>query len=248
MSNAAVSVIVLLIVFGGALLGMFLRAALPEPHVGSDSKDTVRVGIGLVLTITAMVLSLLIASAKSYFDAQNTELTDMAAKAVLLDRILAHYGPQADEARSELRDVVVRVLDRMWSKEGAAVAPGSGANEALYDKLQGLSPQNDAQRSMQAQALNVAIALGQTRWLMYEQSAAGVAWPLLALMVFWLTIAFTSFGLFSPRNLTVTAGLFLCALAASGAVFMILELYSPFTGLVHISDAPLRAALAHLGR
>ena len=248
MSNATSSVIILLTVFGGALLGMFLRAVLPQDHLSGDAKDTVRVGIGLVLTITALVLSLLIASAKSYFDAQSTELTNMAANAVVLDRILAHYGPPANEARGELRDLVVRVLEQMWSKEGGAMVPGSDVKEALYDKLQGLSPQNDAQRSMQAQALSTALALGQTRWLMYEQSAAGISTPLLLVMVFWLTIAFTSFGLFSPRNLTVAIGLFLCALAASGAVLMILEMYSPFTGLIHISDAPLRAALAQLGR
>jgi len=248
MNDVTISAIVLLTVFGGALLGMFLRSILPQDHLGGDAKDTVRVGIGLVLTITAMVLSLLIASAKSYFDTQSSELTDMAAKAAVLDRILAHYGPQANEARGELREIVVRMLDRMWSKQQGGGLPGPGTNEALYDKLQGLSPQNDAQRSMQAQALSVSLALAQTRWLMYEQGAGGVATPLLLVMVFWLAIAFTSFGLFSPRNLTVAIGLFLCALAASGAVFMILEMYSPFTGLIHISDAPLRAALAHLSQ
>jgi len=248
MNDATISAIVLLTVFGGALLGMFLSSVLPPHHLSGDAKDTVRVGIGLVLTITALVLSLLIASAKSYFDAQNTELTEMAANAVVLDRILAHYGPEATEARGELRDSVARLLDRIWSKKGGGVAPASGANEFLYDKLQELSPQNDAQRSMQAQALSVALALGQKRWLMYEQSAAGISTPLLLVMVFWLTIVFSSFGLFSPRNSTVVIGLFLCALAASGAVFMILEMYSPFTGLLHISDAPLRAALVHLGQ
>jgi Protein of unknown function (DUF4239) len=237
-----------LIVFGGALLGMFLRSVLPEPHVGSDSKDTVRVGIGLVLTITAMVLSLLIASAKTYFDSQSSELTDMASKVMLLDRVLSHYGPESKEARAKLRTSVSLALNTMWLKNRSPTELSLVGGDAMYDTIQDLSPGNDAQRSLKAQALSIALALGQTRLLMYEQSAAGVAWPLLALMVFWLTVAFISFGLFSPRNLTVAAGLFLCALAASGAVFLILELYSPFTGLVHISDTPLRAALAHLGQ
>jgi len=247
MSNATISLMVLALVFGGALTGMFLRAALPQHHVSDQSKDTVRVGFGLVLTITALVLSLLIASAKSYFDAQSTELTDLSAKTVLLDRVLAHYGPDSKEARDELRADVIRALDQLWSRNRRPVEPSSSAEE-IYDKIQKLSPQNDDQRSIRAQALSMVLSLGQERWLMYEQSAAAVSKPLLAVMIFWLTIVFVSFGLFAPRNLTVTAGLFFCSLAVSGAVFMILEMYSPFTGLIHISSAPLRAALEILGR
>ena len=248
MSDATISLMVLAIVFGGALVGMLLGSALPEPHLVDASKETVRVGIGLVLTITALVLSLLIASAKSYFDAQSTELTEMSAKLVVLDRILSHYGPETKDAREELRNIATRVLDRMWSENRNLLDPSAAGGEGLYDKLQDLSPHTDAQRSMQAQALSMALALGQTRWLMYEQSAAAVSKPLLVVMVSWLTVVFMSFGLFAPRNLTVVVGLFLCALAASGAVFMILEMYSPFTGLVHISDVPVRSALAHLGQ
>jgi len=247
MSNMTISLIVLALVFGGALAGMFLRTALPQHHVSDASKDTVRVGIGLVLTITALVLSLLIASAKSYFDAQSTELTDMSAKTVLLDRVLAHYGPESKEARDALRADVTRALDQIWSANRRPAEPSSGA-EALYDRIQELAPRNDAQRAIQAQALSMVLALGQTRWLMYEQSAAAVSRPLLDVMVFWLTIVFISFGLFAPRNLTVIAGLLFCSLAVSGAVFLILEMYSPFTGLIHISNAPMRAALAILGR
>ena len=247
MSNGTIGLVVLAIVFGGALVGMLLGTVLPEPHRVDASKETVRVGIGLVLTITALVLSLLIASAKSYFDAQSTELTDMSARIVLLDRILAHYGPETNDARGQLRNAATRVLDGMWSQNRNLVDPSSG-DEGLYDKLQELSPRNDAQRSMQAQAVSMVLAIGQTHWLMYEQSAAGVSKPLLVVMVFWLIVVFMSFGLFAPRNPTVVVGLFLCALAASGAVFLILEMYSPFTGLVHISDVPLRAALAHLGQ
>jgi hypothetical protein len=239
------SLMVLALVFGGALVGMLLRATLPQHHISDASKDTVRVGIGLVLTITALVLSLLIASAKSYFDTQSTELTEMSAKVVLLDRILAHYGPETKDARDALRADVAFTLDHMWSKDRSP--EGAGA-ENLYDRIQDLSPHNDPQHAMQTQALGILLALAQTRWLMYEQSAAGVSRPVLALMIFWLTIVFISFGLFAPRNLTVVAGLFLCALAVSGAVFIILEMYTPFTGLIHIPNDPLRAAFAHLGQ
>jgi hypothetical protein len=89
---------------------------------------------------------------------------------------------------------------------------------------------------------------GQTRWLMYEQGNVPLPRPLLVVVVFWLTIVFISFGLYAPRNPTVVGVLFLCALSVSGAIFLILELYSPFEGWIKISSAPLRNALAQLGR
>ena len=94
----------------------------------------------------------------------------------------------------------------------------------------------------------MAIDLGKTRWLMFEQGGSAISTPLLAMLVFWLAIIFTSFGLFAPRNATVMTTLFLCALAVATAIFLILEMYSPFNGLIQISSAPLRSALAHLGK
>jgi hypothetical protein len=248
MSSATISLIVLVFVFGGALVGMFLRTALPQHHLSDASKDIVRVGIGLVVTLTAMALGLLIASAKAYYDSQRSELTEMSAKVVLLDRVLAHYGPETREARDLLHADVVLLLNQMWSKNRSSLQPASPAHEVLYDKIQELSPRNDAQRALQAQALGMALALGETRWLMYEQSTAAVSGPLLLVLVFWLTIIFISFGLFAPNNLTVVTSLLMSALAVSGAVLLILEMYTPFAGLFHISSAPLRAALAHLGQ
>ena len=119
----------------------------------------------MVVTITALVLSLLIASAKAYYDAQSNELTEMSAKIVLLDRVLAHYGPETKEARDALHVDVALALDQMWSKNRSPLERSSPANEALFDKIQELAPRSDAQRSLQAQALNITLALGQTRWL-----------------------------------------------------------------------------------
>src|SRR5271168_771196 len=250
MSAVAVSLITLAFVFGGAVLGIFLRFRLPEDQVGGDSRDVVKLGMGLVGTIAALVLGLLIASAKGSYDTQSAELTDMSSKIVLLDRVLAHYGPESKEARDLLRAAVVRTLDRMGSKEQSGSSqsdPSSSGAEVLYDKIQGLAAQNDGQRSIQAEALNIAISLGQSRWLMYEQRATSISIPLLAVLIFWLTIIFVSFGLFAPPNATVIATLFVTALSVSGAIFLILEMYTPYAGLIQISNAPLRAALAHLG-
>jgi hypothetical protein len=206
--------------------------------------------MGLVATLAALVLGLLIASAKSSYDAQSAELTAMSAKAVMLDRVLAHYGPEAREAREVLRSSVVRILDQMWSEDrtGSSETPSSAGGEVLVDKIQELSPKDDAQRSLQAHAISTVMALGQTRWLMYEQRNISISMPLLIVLTFWITTLFISFGLFTPLNATTVVSLLVSALSVSGAIFLILEMYTPYAGLIRVPSAPLRAALAQLGR
>jgi hypothetical protein len=248
MGSITISLIVLAFVFGGALLGMFLRSALPQQHLTDASKDIVRLAVGLVVTMCAMTLGLLVSSAKGAYERQSMELTEVSAKIVFLDRILAHYGPETREARELLRADVVHVLDQVWSEGHTVMDPSSVGVDVLYDKIQELSPKDDAQRSIRAEALGLALAVGRMRWLMYEQKATAVSKPLLVVLVFWLTIVFVSFGLFAPKNPIVVATLFICAFAVSGAILLILEMYTPYGGLIQISSAPLRAALAQLGR
>jgi len=251
MSSITISLIVFACIFGGALLGILLHTSLPQHHLAADSKDIVKLGMGLVGTMSALVLGLLVASAKGSYDAQSTELTQLAANIALLDRGLALYGPETKEERALLRGAVVRILDQMWAKDGASsspVAPTSAGGEILYEKIQGLSPKNDAQRSLQAQALSITVDIGKTRWLMYEQAITSVSMPLLVVLVLWLTVIFVSFGLFAPFNATVVGSLFVAALSVSGAIFLIFEMYSPYTGVIQVSSAPLRAALALLGQ
>jgi len=251
MSPLTVSLMVFACVFGGALLGIFLHSSLPEHHLGADSKDIVKLGMGLVGTMAALVLGLLVASAKGSYDAQSAELTRMSANIALLDRVLALYGSETKETRDLLRGAVSRILDQMWSKDGTSASsqtPTSAGGEILYEKIQGLSPKNDMQRSLQGQALSIAGDIAKTRWLMYAQAAASVSMPLLVVLVIWLTVIFISFGLFAPFNATVVSSLFISALSVSGAIFLILEMYGPYAGVIQISSAPLRAALAHLGQ
>jgi hypothetical protein len=248
MNFILIRIIVLACIFGAALFGMFLRRVLPEQHLSADSKDTVRLGTGMIATMAALVLGLLVASAKNFFDAQSDELTKMSANVVLLDRVLAHYGPETKEARDLLHNAVARTLDLIWHQDHSEMVPTAAGGEVIYEKIQALSPKNDAQRALQAQASSMAIDLGKLRWLMFEQGSTSISLPLLWVLVFWLTLVFTSFGLFAPTNTTVIVTLFLCAVSVSGAIFLILEMYTPFEGLMQISSAPLRNALAHLGQ
>jgi hypothetical protein len=250
MNSIAISLIVFILVFGGALFGIFLRAVLPEYYLSADAKDFVKQGVALVSTMAALVLGLLIASAKSSYDAQSTGLMDSSAKVVLLDRILAHYGPEAKETRESLRDSVVRALDRTWPKNkwnpSKRDGPSTGA-EVLLDKILSLSPKDESQRSLKAEALSIVWGLGQTRWLQYAQQANSISMPLLVTLVFWLIVVFVSFGLFAPRNATAVSWMFVWAASVSGAILMILEMYRPYAGLLQLSSVPVRAALTQLG-
>ncbi|MFZ0641947.1 MAG: hypothetical protein WA785_21345 [Candidatus Acidiferrales bacterium] len=249
MSSIATSSIVFACVFGGALLGMSLRKFLPQSHLSDESKTVVRLAMGLVATMTAMVLGLLVSSAKTSFDTQSNEITGTSSKFILLDRTLEDYGPETKETRDLLRSVVAGLLDQMEQKEHdvtRVVVPVQEV-ESVYEKIQGLSPKDDRHRSFQADALNVLKEIRQTRWLVYEQRSAAVSMPMLIILVSWLIALFVSFGLYAPRNGTVVTSLLVSALSASCAILLILELYSPYRGLIKISSAPVRVAFTQLG-
>jgi hypothetical protein len=175
----------------------------------------------------------------------------MSADVVSLDHLLAHYGPETKEAREHLRVAVIHNLDRIWPQENTRTSEkpvSDRPGDSLLKEIEALSPKDDKQRSLGAQALNLAVSIGRVRWLMYEQSNASFSRPLLVVMVLWLILVFVSFGLFAPRNVTAVASLFAAASAVSGAIFVILDMYMPFTGLIQISSAPLRSALENLGQ
>jgi len=251
MSSFTISLIVCACIFGGAILGMFLQTRLPKEHLNEDSKRVVNLGAGIIGTMAALVLGLLVASAKGNFDAQNNEVLDASAKLVLLDRVLAQYGPEARPTRDQLRQMVGQVVDRVWHTHrtvSAGLGIESQRSKDLFGVIQDLTPATDAQRNLKNQAQSIAMNLAQTRWLLYAQAESSVSTPLIIIVVFWLTINFITFGLFAPRNATVVVTLFLCAAAVSGAILLILEMYNPFGGLMHISNAPLREALAQMGK
>jgi hypothetical protein len=253
MSALGIAAIVLACVFAGALLGMVLRGVLPARHLGDESKDVVRLGTGLVATMAALVLGLLVASAKGSYDTQKDGLDKIAADIILLDTVLHQYGPPAEDVRAHLRRTVAVAIARLWPQD-AAQEPTLGAPEttaggkALHARILALIPTNDTQRALQAQALQIAAELARQRLLLIAQhESTAVSGVFLVILSFWLFVLFASFGLFAPRNATVVAVLLISALSVSGAIFLILELDQPFHGLIQVSSAPLRNAFAHLG-
>jgi hypothetical protein len=245
MGNLATSAIILVVLFGGALLGLRLREALPGHHLAEESKNIVLLGAGLVVTMSALVLGLLVNSAQAAFDTQRAELMQLSGKVVWLDRVLASYGPGAQPARDHLKATTRHALDTIW-RDGRGRP--TGATGDLYAAIQALQPSTDAQRTAQAIAVGIANDIGQTRWLMFEQRQGRLPRALLVGLVAWLAGVFVAFGLFSPRNPTVLASLLVCAVSVTGAIFLILEMYAPYGGLIQVTSEPLRAALEQLGR
>ena len=239
------------VVFGSALLGIFLRNVIPDDHLSSDSKDVVKLATGLVITMTALVLGMLVSSAKSSYDFRKAEVASMATKIVLLDRQLAHFGPEAQPVRNQLHEAVKIAFERIWPSHrlrGVDLAP-MDAMGLLYDEIDDLPVNSDRQRSTKAQIVTLASDLKETRLLIFIQSGNdSVSIPLLAVVVSWLAAIFLSFGVFSPTNRTVLITLLFCAIAVTGAIFIILEMYSPFSGVLRISPQPLYDALGQLGK
>jgi hypothetical protein len=246
----SLSLLIFVLILGGIFLGALLRKMLPENHLSKEAQDVVRLGVGLVATMAALVLGLLIASAKTSFDTQTSQVKQITANIILLDTLLAQYGPEALPIRVQIRSGIGAFADKIWSeKQHRTNAPfeANAATEQIYIAIQALPPKSDLQKPLQARAAQVSNDLVQTRMLLFVGSGDLIPTPFLAILVFWLVIIFGSFSLFSNLNATVIAFLSLFALSASCAIFLILELSQPFSGLMMIASGPLRNALAPLG-
>jgi hypothetical protein len=253
MSPLEIAGIVFACVLVAALAGMVLRVVIPDQHFSSESRDTVKLVMGLIGTMAALILGLLVASAKTSYDAQNNELTQLSADVRMLDRFLDLYGPDARQARDLLKNVVAASIDRIWPPDraqSANLAPLSleGATGAFYSAVQNLSPQTDSQRYVQGQVLQMLPNMSRMRLLMYEQTSSSISWPFLSVLVFWLAILFAGFGMLTPRNATVIVTLAIGALSVAGAVFLILELSEPYAGLLQIPSTGVRNVLAMIGK
>lgn len=239
-------------VVGGALLGVGLRAVLPEHHIGEPSRQIVNVAIGLIATLSALVLGLLVASAKGSFDARNDEVKTSAAKIILLDRTLRQYGAETAPIRDLVRTLTQRRIDHTWGAGGKSsvllTAGDVTSAEQVRTRLFGLNPATDEQRWLLARALAITADIEQARWLLIEENRSSIPKPFLIVLVSWLTAIFASLGLFAPRNGTVYAVLLVCALSVSTAIFLILEMDQAYDGLLRISSAPLVNAVAEIGR
>lgn len=254
MESTVVGLIVFGCTFGGALLGMWLRNALPKHHLDAESKETIHIGIGLIATMTALILGLVTASAKSSFDSLDAAVKHASAEVLTLDRLLARYGPETGELRKALKKAVAIRIETTWSDGQARPknfdpvrSVAETRAEGFADAIRGLQPRDDAQRALQSRAADMAESMLEERWMVFANSQTSIPTPFLVVLVAWLTIIFASFGLFAPRHTTVIVAMLVCAISMASAVALVLELGSPFDGWLSISSEPLRYAYGHLG-
>jgi hypothetical protein len=253
MNGMNIALISFACIFGGTLLGLGVRRMLPADHLREDSKDAVKVGAGMISMMAALVLGLLVSSAKSTFDSATAALTQGSAKIILMDRLLAQYGPETKEVRESLRQSVATGLKMIWPEQGSP-EPDLRAfernipMEGLLERMRALKPQTETQRDLLARAQDLAHDVLLSRWLQIEQAQIALPRPFLVILLFWLTLLYTSFGLLAPRNATVITTMFLGALALATAMFLIVEMSHPLSGAMKVSSGPLHKALEHLGR
>lgn len=254
MSALAVSMIVFLCVFAGALFGLLLHRFLPGHHLRESTKEAIKVAMAMVGTLTALVLGLMIASAKDSLDDKEAEMRSTAARVLLLDRTLAEYGPETTEARGLLKTMVTSRIGELWLEEKKQIAEaeqavaGDVGIETIQSKLLKLTPQNDAQRWLQSTALQISSDIAAAHWTSFEQMHGTIEWPFVVVVVVWLVTLFVSFGAFAPNNGSVAVALFVAALSVAGSIYLMLEMDQPYSGLIKISSAPLQTALEQLGR
>lgn len=231
---------------GAILAGRAMRRRLPQDHLGGDSRDSVKLALGLVATMTALLLGLLVGSAKASYDASRSQVIQLAAKIALLDRVLASFGPEGGTARAHLRTAVGTQVMRLWSGNSDAPPPGTPdvqTGNALYAEIHALNPHDDAQKALKGHAVALAAELAQIHSLLLAQSISSLSLPLLVAVVAWLVVIFLGFSLLAPANATAGLALTASALSVSVAIFLILELDTPFDGLFQIPKAPLVHAL-----
>lgn len=253
LSSTMVTLLAFACTFGASLVGIFIRDRLPPQHVEGDAKEVVKLVLGLMATLTALVLGLLISSAHSSFDAQGAELQQLSIHVYQLDRILAHMGPDATPLRGELHRIVTSDLERIWPTEGGVKPPDGAAFreqeeiEGLFESIAKLTPKTDLERAGQSHALDLLGSIGETRHLLIAQSRGSLSWPFLVVLMSWMSVLFFGFGLFALYNGTAVAALFVGSLSVAGAIALILEMNQPYHGWIQVSSAPLRNVLLQIG-
>ena len=239
------------VIFGGGMLGLLLGKIIPEEYRGDATKSIVQTAAAMVSLSAALVLGLLVATAKNKFDINNKQTEEFAANLMLINRDLVNYGAGSDDIKSLLRKYTAAKIATTWPKEsgpkpGLDDPPDWQLLESVQQKLRGLVPQSEAQRSIVTDALQIATELTKTTWLQTAQESDHVPQPFVLILIAWLFVLFISFGLFAPRNPLVVVALLVCALSIAGAVTLIVDMDSPFEGIIVVSAQPMQEALAKM--
>jgi Protein of unknown function (DUF4239) len=243
-----------IVAFGFGIAGLFLQSLLPEHHTSDRSRDMIGAIVGLFSLLLALVLGTLIGSAFTFYSTQKSELEIFASRAVQLDMALAEYGPETTAARAKMKDTLQILHDMLWGDaasratfKGLTLATAQSHLRAMDEYVASLDPKTPAQQQFAAAARVDAGFIEQTRILISLQLASPVSWPLMTIVVSWALILFCGFGLLSRLNGTTVVALGFGAFAVASAVFLILELSEPFSGVFRLPPGAFEQMLGALG-
>ncbi|TPK97374.1 MULTISPECIES: DUF4239 domain-containing protein [unclassified Mesorhizobium] len=234
---------------GASLVSLMVHKRFPAHHLQDDTSAVVRLAANLFVVMSSLMLGLMINSAKNTFEAINGNVHTFATDLILLDRTLRHYGPEADSARQSLTAYVQRVVDTSTADSDTTVVPNRLAELLLNqvgDILAGLTPADARQTAAQQTATQQLQKLIEQRWILAEQSEGAIPAPLIVLLVAWMTLIFASFGFRAPRNGTIVFTCLVSGALVAAAIYLIVDMDSPFSGPIQVSPAPLQRALAEL--
>jgi len=252
MSSTVAFIASFIAILFGAAGGMWLRKHPSVAALDTGSKELIRLSAGFLATLAALVIGLMIASAKNFYDSQSTNIRQLGANAVLADQMLGKYGAEAKQARALLREGTPQTIARIWQENrghvGGSTFVVSETGERFYNAIEALKPVTDEQRSLKSRLGQITGDLARTRLLVFTQSDNAIPVPFFIVLVFWLMAIFASFCLFAEAEAIVIASVLVFALSVSSALFLIVDLSHPFEGLMQISDHHLRVVLPELDK
>jgi len=249
MDEIFVGVAIFVCLAGASLACLAVYPRLPEHHRQDDTSAVVRLAANLFVVMSSLVLGLMINSARNTFESIDRNVHTFSTDLILLDRTLRLYGPEAGSARELLTAYVQRVVDTSANDGSTTVVPNKLSELLLNqvgDRLEALTPADAKRSAVQQSAMQQLQKVIEMRWVLAEQSEGVLPTPLICLLVAWLTLIFASFGFRAPRNATIIGTVLVSAALVAAAVYLIVDMDTPFTGPIQISPAPLQRALAEL--
>jgi hypothetical protein len=251
---------ILFLLLSATGVGVLLHDRVGEHRRTSETVDHVRLVVSILVTFTALVLSLLLSEVKGSFDLFDSRLRAFAGDMDNLDIRLREYGDEAQPVRAQLREYVAAAIADSWPDE-----PPPSGDYQKYPPMVGIErhqlgamliamdmaihkldpPDTFHQRLAQSLANQMNETLRSRRQLI-ESAHDTVSWPLLLAMCIWLAVVFGVFGLIAPRNMVVYLTIVICALCVASAIFFIIEFDSSLDGFLRVASAPMRAALANI--
>ena len=235
-----------------AWLGLHAQRLLPDRYTDEATKGSVKAVLAMLSVLVTVVLGFITADAKRSFDNAGKIVAETAVRLVLIDRMLAELGEDADPIRREMRQAAQEWVARLNSLDGDVnpsvhVVQRVEQLEELFGKIKSLSPKSDAQAKDRERAADLAAGILHDRWVLATGRLASTPTVFLLVVLAWLALEFFLFGVFAPRNACVTAAVVLASLTTASAIFLLLDLEGPLTGPMRISIEPLVRAVSILG-